>query len=155
MCRYGGLFQAGVCGYEANLIGADSLSSRQRNFQLLGELRRLGFSGGKRQSESREFFLGHRGEELNASQPCRGQQLRELLFSGGAFQGHAVQQELGTRGSQEEAAIRPRRDSGMQLVKSNPKLFDGAGMFVAVQAGVLQQDVQASYEGASGRCFWI
>ena len=43
----------------------------------------------------------------------------------------------------------------MQLVKSNPKLFDGTGMFVAVQAGVLQQDVQASYEGASGRCFWI
>jgi hypothetical protein len=43
----------------------------------------------------------------------------------------------------------------MQLLPGNFELFHRASVLVAIQAGKFQQNVQASYECACRRCFWV
>jgi hypothetical protein len=119
------------------------------------QLRWFGFAGGKGAHEAADLFFRNRSEKLDAGQTRRGEQLRELLFRGRSFQGHAIQQQLRIRRSEQQARVRPHGDGGAQLLPCDLELFDGPGMLVAVQASKLQQDVQASYESASGRCFWV
>jgi len=149
------LFEARVSGDETNLIDADSVGSRESGLQLLRQFSGLGFSGGKGVGETAEFLLGNGVEELNAGKPSGRQQLRKLLFRQRPFQGHAIQQKLGAGGSQKESTIRAQRHGSAQLFISDFQLFGGADVLVAVKAGKLQEDVEASDKSPPRRCFWI
>jgi hypothetical protein len=149
------LFMARIRGHKANFVDADSLRSGERGFQLQGEFRRFGFAGRKCMREPAEFFFGDGGKELNAGKARRGEQLRKLLFRRSTFQRHAIQQKLRTCRSKQQSALRAEGDRCVQLFPGDVELFDGTGVFVAVESGILQQDIQASYECASCRRFWI
>ena len=151
LCGHAGFLQPRVRGYEANFIDADSLRARERGLQLQCQLRGFGFAGGKGVHEPANLFFRYGSEKLYAGQAGGAEQLRELLFRGRSFQGHAIQQKLRIRRPQQQAALRPKRDSCPQLLPSDLELFFGPGMLVPVQAGKLQENVQASYESASCR----
>ena len=149
------VFQPRVGGHKANFIDADSLRSRERGFQLLRQFRRFGFASGKGVNKPPDLFLRHGSKKLHAGQPRRREQLRELLFRRRSFQRHAIQQKLGIRGPEKQPPICPQRNGGAQFLPGDLELFDGTGVLVAVQAGKLQQNVQASYESASRRRFGV
>lgn len=153
--RHARFLQPRIRGHEANFIDADSLRARQRSLQLLREFRWFGLSSGKRSRESRQLFLVDAREKLHAGQARRGQQLCKLSFSRRTFQRHAIQQKLRTRRAQQQTALYFQRNGFVQLLRSNLELFERTDMVMAVQSGKLQQDIQASYESASGRCFWV
>jgi hypothetical protein len=152
---HAGIFQPRVRGDKANFIDADSLRAGQRSLQLQSQLCWFGFAGGKRPREPSNLFFRNGSKELYAGQACGAEQLRELLFSRRTFQRHSIQQKLRIRRSEQHPLVRPYGNGGAQLLPRNLELFDRPGMFVAVQAGKFQQNVQASYEGASGSCFWV
>jgi hypothetical protein len=99
--------------------------------------------------------LRHGRKKLHAGKSGGGQQLRELLFSGCAFERYAIEQELRTRRAQKKPPFRSEGDRRAQLLPGDFQQFDSTRVPIAVQARELQQDVQASYESASGRCFWV
>jgi hypothetical protein len=78
-----------------------------------------------------------------------------LFFSGCAFQWYAIEQELRTRRAQKKSPFRSEGDGRAQLLPGDLQQFDGARVPIPVQARELQQDIQASYESASCRCFWV
>jgi hypothetical protein len=105
--------------------------------------------------KSAELVFGDGSIELDTGQACRGEQLRKLFFRRRTFQRHTIQQELRACGAHQQPALRAKGNRCMQLFPSRFELFVGTGVFVAVEPGKLQQDVQASYECASCRCFWV
>jgi hypothetical protein len=152
---HAGFFQPRIRGHKANLIDADSLRASERGLQLQRQLSWFGLAGGKGVHESAKLFFRDGSEKLHTCEPCGGEQQCELLFCGRPFQRHTIQQQLRMRRSKQKPRVRPQGDSRAQLLPGGLELFDSPGVLVAVQAGKLQEDIQASYEGASGRCFWV
>jgi len=132
------LFMARIRGHKAYFVDADSLCSSKRGFQLQGEFRGLGFPGWKCVREPAEFFFGDGGKKLNAREASGGEQLRKLLFRRCTFQWHAIQQELRTCRSKQQSTLRAEGNRGVQLFPGDLELFDGTGVFVAVEPGILQ-----------------
>jgi hypothetical protein len=132
------LFVARIRGHEANFVDADALRSGKRRFQLQGEFSGLGFPGRKCMREPAEFFFGDGGKKLNAGEAGRGEQLRKLLFRRSAFQRHAIQQELRTCRSKQQSALRAEGNRCVQFFPGDLELFDGTGVLVAVEPGILQ-----------------
>jgi len=149
------VFQARVRGHKANFVDADSLGSGERRLQLLRQFRRLGLARGKRVDKAAKFFFRDGSKKLHTGQACCAEQLCKLLLRRRPFQRHAIQQELRIRRPQQQPAVCPHRNCGAKFLPGNLQLFVCPGMIVPVQACKLQQDVQASYESASGRCFCV
>ena len=77
-------------------------------------------------------------------------------FSAGApFQGNTIQQQLRTRGAQQQTRFASRRNRPAQLFPRGVNLFHRSRVIVTVQAGKLQQDVQAANKCASRSAFRI
>jgi hypothetical protein len=132
------LFVTRIRGHKAYFVDADALRSSKRGFQLQGKLRRLGFPRRKCMRKPAEFFFGDGGKKLNAGEAGRGEQLRKLLFRRSAFQRHAIQQELRTCRSKQQSALRAEGNRCVQFFPGDLELFDGTGVLVAVEPGILQ-----------------
>ena len=152
---HAGFLQPRIRGHKANFVDADSLRTSERGLQLQRQLGRFGFAGGKSAREPANLFFRNGGKELDASQACRREQLGELLFRWRSFQRHAIQQKCVFRGPEQQPCVCPHGNGRAQFLPGDLQLFVGPGVLVAVQAGKFQQNVQASYEGASCRCFWV
>jgi hypothetical protein len=84
-----------------------------------------------------------------------GEHLRETAFGGSGFEWNAVQQELRATGAQQQAALAAGRQGGVQLFANDIELCGATGVLHPIQAGELQQHVEAADKGAGGRRFGV
>ncbi len=98
-----------------------------------------------------QLFLLHAWMKLDTRQPRRTQQQGKLFFCRSAFERHAIQQQLHSGRAQQQSVFSVFWNCRAQLAPRNIQLLHRSCMLVTVQAGELQQYVQASYKGA-GSC---
>src|SRR5579884_925949 len=150
-----GVFQAGIGGDKTDFIDSDAVHPGEPRLQLLRQFRGLRFPGGKGAREARQLFLSDRRKKLNACQARCGEQLGKLFFRRRAFERNSIQQELRARRSEQESCVRSLQNGGLQLLPGSLKLLHSATVLVAVEAGELQQNIEAAHERAARRRLWI
>jgi len=142
--RYGG-----VRRHEANFVHVNVRIAFKRRLQLLRQLGGLAI-GARRESahEARQARLGNLGGEMDAGNAGRRKHARETLLRRGRIKRGAIQQQAIARGSQQQAGLVVWTDGGAQFAPCSFVLLRRARMTEVIHSSKLQQNVQATDEGA-------
>jgi hypothetical protein len=139
-----------VFRHKANLVNSNAGFARKRRLQLFGQSAGLRGACGESTHKAGKLSLVQVACKMDAGDARSDQQLRETALGGRGAEGNTIKQDLIAGGSQQQAGVSAFVEREAQFLPGGLKLTHGTHVAEFVEAGKLEQDIQAANESARG-----
>ena len=150
---HGNLAGGGIGGDELDFIDANggTLVIAEGFLNLFGEVLGLGAAHGKGADQAGKVVERNLVGEQDAGEPGCGQQLCEAALGLSGFERDAVEKKLVVGNAEQKTGVAAFGQRLLEFVPGGLELVHGALMFHSIQPAVLDQNIEAVEERASGR----